>query len=101
MSKKIFTKKEITILSKNKYVKNVTYKSITYTNEFKLLFISEYNTGKVSKDIFEHAGFDINTVGLKRIDSASSRWRHKFNTKGILGLEDSRYLFSGRKPSKI
>ena len=101
MSKKIFTKKEITILSKNKYVKNVTYKAITYTKEFKLLFISEYNYGKVSKDIFEDAGFNINMIGAKRIDSASSRWRHKFKTEGILGLEDSRYLNSGRKPNKI
>ena len=42
MSKKIFSEKEINELSKNKYVKKVSQKGITYTNEFKLHFIAEY-----------------------------------------------------------
>ena len=42
MSKKTFTDLEMLDLSKNKYVKNVTSKGITYTNEFKLQFIAEY-----------------------------------------------------------
>lgn len=41
MSKKLFSEQEIIELSKNKYVKNVTSKGITYTNEFKLQFIAE------------------------------------------------------------
>lgn len=48
MSKKIFTEQEILELSKNKYVKNV---GITYTNEFKLQFTSEYENVKTSKVI--------------------------------------------------
>ncbi|NRT92236.1 Mn-dependent DtxR family transcriptional regulator [Clostridium beijerinckii] len=32
---------EINILSKNKYVKRVSEKGITYTDEFKRLFIAE------------------------------------------------------------
>ena len=40
MSNKIFTEKEIEILSNNKYVKNVSIKGITYTDEFKRIFIS-------------------------------------------------------------
>ena len=36
MKKKIFTEQEILELYKNKYIKNVTSKVITYTNEFKL-----------------------------------------------------------------
>ena len=43
MSKKIFSEKEINELSKNKYVKKVSQKGITYTNEFKLHFIAEYD----------------------------------------------------------
>lgn len=42
MSKKLFTEKEMLELSKNKYVKNVTSKGVTYTNEFKLQFHSQY-----------------------------------------------------------
>ena len=63
MSKKIFTEQEILELSKNKYVKNVTAKGITYTNEFKLQFIAEYENGKTSRAIFEDAGFDV--IGKK------------------------------------
>ena len=96
MSKKIFTEQEILELSKNKYVKNVTAKGITYTNEFKLQFIAEYENGKTSRAIFEDAGFDVNIIGIKRIDSASLRWRNAYNDKGILGLEDTRTLNSGR-----
>ena len=40
MSNKILTKKEIEILSKNPYVKSVSEKSITYTDEFKNIFIT-------------------------------------------------------------
>lgn len=46
MSKKLFTKEEIDILSKNKYVKNVSSKGITYSDEFKRLFIAENQSGK-------------------------------------------------------
>ena len=48
MSKKTFSEQDIEILSKNKYVKNVSEKSITYTNEFKIHFIAEYNNKKWS-----------------------------------------------------
>ena len=47
MSKKTFSEQDIEILSKNKYVKNVSEKSITYTNEFKIHFIAEYNNKKL------------------------------------------------------
>ena len=42
------------------------------------------------------AGFDVNIIGIKRIDSASLRWWKAYNDKGILGLEDTRTLNSGR-----
>lgn len=96
MSKKTFTDLEMLDLSKNKYVKNVTSKGITYTNEFKLQFIAEYENGKTSRKIFEDAGFDIDVIGIKRIESASLRWRAAYKDKGVLGLEDTRTLNSGR-----
>lgn len=96
MSKKIFSEKDIKELSKNKYVKKVSQKGITYTNEFKLHFISEYETGKTSRQIFEEAGFDVDIIGIKRIESASGRWRKSYKDNGVLGLEDTRTLNSGR-----
>lgn len=52
MSKKLFSKEEILILSNNKYVKRVSDKGITYTDEFKTLFIAERSVGKLPVDIF-------------------------------------------------
>ncbi|WP_406688018.1 HTH domain-containing protein, partial [Rossellomorea vietnamensis] len=40
MTKKLFTEKEIAILSKNPYVTSVSSKGITYSEEFKHHFIS-------------------------------------------------------------
>lgn len=83
-------------LSINKYVKNITEKGITYTNEFKLHFIAEYEIGKTPRQIFEDAGFDIDIVGIELVKSSSRRWRKIYNDKGILGLDDTRTLNSGR-----
>ena len=40
MSKKLFTKEEIEILDKNIFVKKISAKGITYSDEFKKLFIA-------------------------------------------------------------
>ena len=96
MSKKIFSEKEINELSKNKYVKKVSQKGITYTNEFKLHFIAEYEMGKTPRQIFQDAGFDIQVIGIKRIECARDRWRKSYKEKGVLGLDDKRALNSGR-----
>ena len=96
MSKKIFSEKEINELSKNKYVKRVSQKGITYTNEFKLHFIAEYEMGKTPRQIFQDAGFDIQVIGIKRIECARDRWRKAYKEKGVLGLDDKRALNSGR-----
>ncbi len=77
MTKKIFKEHEILELSKNKYVKNVTSKGITYTNEFKLQFIAEYKDGKNSRKNFEDTEFDIKMINVKRIDSAKMRIKIK------------------------
>ena len=53
MSNKLFTNEEILSLSKNRYVKRVGEKGITYTDQFKSLFIAEYNMGKLPIQIFQ------------------------------------------------
>jgi transposase-like protein len=90
MSKKVFTEKEIAILSRNLYVKSVSPKGITYSEEFKQHFISEYHKGKFPREIFEEAGFDVNIIGIKRVKSSSERWRRAYEKEGVLGLKDSR-----------
>lgn len=100
MSKKFFSELEVNKLKKNKYVANVSEKAITYTNEFKIQFIADSNNGMSSKDIFLKAGFDIDVIGLKRVESSGSRWRKAYATKGITGLDDTRRTSSGRPRKK-
>lgn len=96
MSKILFSSEQIDKLSKNKYVLKVSEKAITYTNEFKIHFIAEYNNGKTSRVIFEEAGLDVDTIGIRRVDCAGARWRKAYKDKGVLGLDDTRRNNSGR-----
>jgi transposase len=100
MSNKIFTEKEIEILSQNQYVRSVSEKGITYTDEFKREFITENEKGKTPRGIFEEHGFDINILGMDRVHSASKRWRAAYRENGVLGLEDTRKSNSGRPRTK-
>ena len=96
MSKKIFTDKEIKLLSNNPYVKSVSSKAITYTDAFKQLFISENNKGKLPREIFEECGFDVTVIGIQRVRSSGKRWRASYQENGVLGLQDTRSQGSGR-----
>lgn len=50
MSNKLFTEAEVEILSRNPYIKNVTTKDITYTDEFKRIFIAENENRKLPSE---------------------------------------------------
>ena len=95
MSKIIFTDNEIKKLSKNKYVKNVSNKSITYTDEFKekVVFETE-NYKKLPRQVFEECNFDVNVIGIKRIENAAYRWRKQYKYQGE--LKDTRKTNTGR-----
>lgn len=96
MSKKIFTEKEIKVLSGNPYVSSVSSKGITYTDEFKHLFIEENAEGKLPREIFEQCGFDIDVLGMDRVRAAGKRWRAAYRENGVVGLRDTRSESSGR-----
>jgi len=88
MSKRIFSSQEIEELKKNKYVKKVSSKSITYSNEFKKIFIIESNSILIPRVIFEKYGFNTNLMGVKRIQTAANRWKEKYKKYGFIGLSD-------------
>jgi hypothetical protein len=69
MGKNYFTPEQVEDLRRNKYVKNVSEKAITYTEEFKEIFLLEYNTGKLPSHILIEMGFDPKVLGPKRIDN--------------------------------
>jgi transposase len=100
MSNKLFNKEEIELLSNNRYVKSVTDKGITYSDEFKRIFISENEKGKGPKLIFIEHGFDVEVLGSERINSSGKRWRKAYREQGVLGLTDTRTENSGRPSEK-
>lgn len=94
MSNHRFTDEQIEQLKDNPHVKNVSDKAITYEEEFKELFISEYTAGKLPSQIFKDAGFDTEVLGSDRIKSFSSRIKQQFDRAE--GFEDQRKYSSGR-----
>jgi len=100
LSKKLFTEKEVKELCRNPYVKSVSTKGITYSDEFKRIFIVESEKGKFPTKVFKDCGFDLDIIGLERVQSSSKRWRRAYANKGIDGLRDTRKGNSGRPSDK-
>lgn len=94
MTKKTFSIEEILKLQANPYVKNVSASAITYTQEFREYFISEYEKGKAPSEILVNAGFDRRVLGKERCDNISRRFRKM--AKREAGLVDTRKAKSGR-----
>lgn len=100
MSLKEFTDLEIELLKCNSYVKNISKKAITYTDEMRMLAISELEKGKTARQVFEKANFDVEIVGMKRVNTACNRWKAAYAKKGITALTDTRKGNSGRPTIK-
>jgi putative transposase len=96
MSKKLFSKEDIEFLKNNKFVKSVSDKVITYSEEFKRIFVREYLNHIPSRIIFETYGFDSDMLGDDRIQSCMKRWVIKYKESGDVGLVDTRSTNSGR-----
>ena len=99
MSKKHFNQNERERLSMNPYVLRVSEKSITYADEFKRLFIDQYPLGRTPREIFEASGFDVEMLGMKRVEQCADRWKKAYEKDGIVGLADSRKE-AALRPSK-
>ena len=94
MGKKCFTPEQVEQLRKNKYVKHVSEKAITYTEEFKEVFMIEYNSGKLPSQILFEMGFDHKALGRSRIDSITRRIKNQSIRPE--GFKDTRTTESGR-----
>ncbi len=95
MSKILFTDAQVKKLSKNKWIKNITNKGITYTDEFKYKLVKECeNYKKFPQDIFKECSLDPEIVGIIRIQNSAYRWRKQLNSIGK--ITDTRKGASGR-----
>lgn len=70
-----YTKDEMEELKKNKYVEEVKKDKITFTKEFKILFIKEFNNGKGNLQIFSENGLNPLLVGKRRIKACTRNWK--------------------------
>ena len=83
MSKILFTDAQVKKLTKNKWIKNITNKGITYTNEFKYKLVKECeNYKKFPQDVFRECDIDPEIVGIIRIQNCAYRWRKQINSTG-------------------
>ena len=98
MGKNYFTLEQVEQLRKNKYVKHVSEKAITYTEEFKEIFILEYKSGKSPSQILTEMGFNCKVLGKARIDTVSRRV--KAQSKRPECFNDTRSTESGRPRTK-
>lgn len=98
MSKKTFTEDEIKVLKTNKYVKNVSDKGITYTDEFRKEYTNLLVRGNTKRNIFLQLEFDPSVLGEKRMQSIHSRMKN--NLKNNKSIEDTRSTNSGRPKKK-
>ena len=95
MSKILFTDAQVKKLNKNKWIKNISNKAITYTDEFKIKLIKETeNYKKFPRDVFKECGIDPDVVGKKRVEIAAYRWKKQFRETG--DIKDTRKGTSGR-----
>ena len=95
MSKKLFTKEEIEILKSNKYVKNISEKGITYTNDFRKDYINLITSGNTKRQAFKKLGFNPEILGEKRMQSFY--YRMKYNLKHNKSIDDTRATNSGKR----
>ena len=49
-----------------------------------VIFIAENEKGKLPRKIFEESGFDVEIIGMERINSASKRWRAAYRKNGYM-----------------
>ena len=93
-----FKDDEVMELKKNPYVKNVSNKAITYSNEFKELFATRVLSGEPSSKVLLDFGINPKILGKRRVDSLSHRV--KAFSKRLEGFEDTRKGNSGKKTIK-
>ena len=73
--KSIFTPEQIETLAANQFTAKVNARQIIFTLEFKNIFLSRYEQGDTSVEIFESCGYDTEILGRTRIYGFARRLR--------------------------
>lgn len=94
MGKNYFTNEQQNELRDNIYVKNVSEKTITYTEDFRKKFAMIYQSGVLPSVILVEMGFDPIVLGKKRQSGIVERIKN--NIDRPQGFKDTREHNSGR-----
>ena len=89
MSKKTFSDEEMAILYQNPFTYKVTRNTLSFTREFKELFLTEYNAGIVPRQILADHGYDPGILGERRIWGISYHIRQQYEKYGEVHNGDS------------
>jgi len=100
MSKRIFTQKQISELENNPNVLRCSHKSITYSKDFKIAAVRDWQTGLPPREIFLRAGFNMALIGNETPKGCLQRWRRTFKEKGGQGLATESRGKGGGRPKK-
>ena len=98
MSRHVFTDEQIEELKRNPYVISVTSKYVNYSEEFKKLFLKDYNDRMSPIDIFKKYEFDLDTLGEQRRHNFVMRIKRQ--SQRLDGFKDMRKVNSGRPRTK-
>ncbi len=91
MVNKVYTKEQKEILLKNKNVEKCGIGVITYTGDFKVKAVNQYQEDYMTpQEIFVQAGFDIEMIGKNKPKNCLERWNKTFKKKGSKELRVSR-----------
>ena len=94
-----FSDEQVKELEKNPYVKKVSIKSITYSEEFKELFWIDLQNGMMPGNIFRKYGFDPHMLGSSRTLMFTNRVRKE--AARVEGFKDTRSTNSGRPLARV
>lgn len=75
MSTNYFTPEQVKLLEANKYVKNVSQKGITYSEDFKRDFITLKELGHGTARIFRNCGLEPEILGQSRVYGFARRMK--------------------------
>lgn len=98
MGANYFSDEQVKELEKNPYVKKVSAKSITYSEEFKELFWIDLQKGMMPGNIFRKYGFDPLMLGSRRTKNFTYRVRKE--AARVERFKDTRSTNSGRPSTK-
>jgi len=75
--KSIFTPEQIELLAANPFTAKVNCRQILFTLDFQNLFLSRYEKGDTSTEIFTDCGYDPDILGQQRIYGFARRLRER------------------------